>query len=147
MNGVTMSYELIGATALVVHSPHSPSSEDWSGMLRELEQHCQSKQLKAMLVYSMGGGPNPSQRKSLADIMDKHPGNGNVAIITPSATVRTIVGLINWITRRNAHRAFAPSEFDAAREFLGKDCAASVSLRARIDAQLDRMVKAAPRAS
>jgi hypothetical protein len=64
------------------------------------------------------GSLSSTQRKKLARVIGPYEKSLKSAVVTESAIVRGIVTALQWF-HRDVFRIFAPSEIDAALEFLG----------------------------
>jgi hypothetical protein len=100
--GDTIRFEAVGRTLTVVHPVQEPSDEEWRVCLAFLREHQRS--CDRVFVYSVGGGPNTTQRRALAEatLGMLLP----VAVVTPSRVTRAIGVAVSWF---NPHvRVFSP---------------------------------------
>jgi hypothetical protein len=99
-----------------VHTSQEPSREAWSAHCLEAERRC--KEVKGVLVYTDGGGPDSRQREELRRAFaGKSP---ITAIVTASASARGIVTGLNWFFREPRIKAFSPQDLEGALEYLGQ---------------------------
>jgi predicted Fe-S protein YdhL (DUF1289 family) len=122
----TLSFERVGAIYLLVHDEVAPNDEDWRAHVAFLRQAM--PELKAVLVFGDGAGPNASQRKLLQSI----PGVNRcpTAVITISVVARGIVTAISWFGA--TIRAFAPAALAEAFAWLGLSEAERLAVLRRI---------------
>lgn len=111
-----MRFEFVRGVCVGVHTSRAPSSAAWLA-------HCDNiralqEPLRAVLIYTAGGGPDSGQRQALRTAMLGRP-VPPTAIVTGSAVARGIITSLNWFRRDNHIACFAPDAFDEALRYLG----------------------------
>jgi hypothetical protein len=101
----------VGSVLLLVQGAESPTEAEWSECLDVLRPFVDSARV---LVVTDGGGPNPSQRRRLSELIDGNP--MRAAIVTDSIKVRFIVSSVALFIQRI--RSFAMNEMAAAFRHL-----------------------------
>src|SRR6476620_10097389 len=89
-----MCHEVVERVSVVLHGTDAPSDDDWNAYLIEMEN---AQELNALFIFTLGGGPNAAQRKSVADMWQRRKSMPPTSLVTPSAVVRTIVTALNWV--------------------------------------------------
>ena len=97
---------------IAVHDSKPPTEEEWERWL----DLCRLREGRDMrcLVDTRGGGPDPRQRKQLAEVLQKL--DGRSAIVTDSLLVRGIITALAWLGA--PVRGFKPDDEAAAVDFL-----------------------------
>lgn len=108
----TLTFKVIDRLFLVVYGTEAPTDEEWAVYLAEIER--QGVDHTMQIVVTDGGGPTEAQRKHLERLIAAH--EVPVAVLTDSAAIRAMVGLMSWFNRRL--RAFMPGELRAALAHL-----------------------------
>ncbi|EDM79236.1 hypothetical protein PPSIR1_03828 [Plesiocystis pacifica SIR-1] len=124
-----------GVAVVIVHTDEPPSDEDWDAHLELLVSLAGA--VDRVLVYTGGAGPSVAQRRRTNEAFVRAGGTGVSAILTPSRMVRGIVKAFSW-AMQGQMRAFAPSEFRRAVDFLGVPADDIAPVRALLDALLER---------
>lgn len=107
---------------LSLHRREAPTDREWSEYLETLRVAMvalggDKRGIRGFSI-SDGGGPNAAQREQVNEFMRRYTGSrGTISIVTSNPFVR---GIITALRLFNPHaRGFAPSELDAAIDYLG----------------------------
>lgn len=132
-------WTFVEGVAVVVHGSRWPSEEAFEACLDALDRR--KNALKGVLVYSLGRGPKPLQRKRL---VQRVVGTESlrVALVTRSLVARKILGATSWlrVATRTRVRAFDPVELDHALDHLRLDGPP----RAGVEVELRRLRRSLP---
>ena len=112
-----MRYRCNGTLIVVVHTSEPPSDDEWSRYAREVEELLSRSAPEEVrtVVFTDGGGPNPAQRRRLAEIEGWSA--VRVSVVSSSAAARAIVNAFSWFNPRM--KAFLPVAVGAALRHLG----------------------------
>ena len=105
--GSTVGVGMFRGVIVIGHGHAPPTAEDWTQLCRILDLYKDCT--RAHLVLSLGGVPNPMQRKAA---LDQYP-KGHV--MAPSAMMpnhdanRAVASAINWL-KGDTSRAFAEAD-------------------------------------
>jgi hypothetical protein len=113
MTAKCIAFAIIDRMVLVVHGSESPSDKEWARYLEVLKQH--GFDGTTQLLYSDGGGPSPTQRRDLHDLLDGR--TMPVAVLSDSAQVHGMVTAMSWFNPQI--RAFPPAALREALAYLG----------------------------
>lgn len=113
---LTMQFSYVNGIWVCLHNSESPSTEEWL-------RYCQGLQgtrgeIKAILVFTLGGAPGFKQREQLRAAMDEEQ-IPPTAVMTNSALARGIITSLNWFTRNQELVAFSSQDIDGALRYLG----------------------------
>jgi hypothetical protein len=108
----TMAVKVIDRLFLVVFGAAAPTDEEWSDYLALVERHGIDKTMQ--ITWSEGGGPTPTQRRALENLLDGRA--VPVAVLTSSLMVRVTVTALSLFNRRI--KAFPPNGLGDAMFFL-----------------------------
>jgi hypothetical protein len=127
-----MAWSVLADLLLVVHDEHAPGDAEWDRWLRDYAAG--AADLRAMIVYSLGGGPASAQRKKLLETISQLPRAPDVFMVTSSALARGVVTALSWFLPA-AHRAktFRLDELDRVFAVLDLDAAARKAAKLEID--------------
>jgi hypothetical protein len=101
-------------TVLVQVCCGDPSDAEWDGVIRSLDGRPEGLAITPVMVNVERGAPTATQRKKMIDAMAGR--SQRTCILTTSVSVRGVVTAFSWFMRDV--RAFAPSDFAPACEFL-----------------------------
>jgi hypothetical protein len=102
---------------VIVHGKEGPEEDEWQEYMDVILEHVQKKgTLPPVLVYSAGGGPEPSQRKRAVAITEGL--KSRVALITQRPFPRSVAAVASFfgITIRPFSTI---RHFEAVVEYLG----------------------------
>ena len=116
--GRTFHWGKAGNVGVFVHGHKEPREKEWRDSIDQLA--AQADTMKGVLVYTLGGGPNSTQRKYLADMWLRRGAMLPTALVTPSSVVRGIVTALNWVLPKPI-RTFSPDQVQEAMRFLQLD--------------------------
>ena len=126
----TMVFREVGALVVSVHSPETPTDDDWNAYL----ELCRSKMTREdvrVLVVSAGGGPTPPQRVAIRKLLGERP--VLAAVVTDAPMVHGIITVMGW--SNPAIRTFShPEGLEDALSYLGVDGAAAEHVRLEVRA-------------
>jgi hypothetical protein len=108
----SLVWRQLGRFSVAAHSDAPPTDDDWNTVL---EEYRSTPGALRVLVYTEGGAPNPMQRVRLTTVLKGR--DVAVAVLTHSVLVRAAGMALRWF--RPELRLFAPSELDAALDYLG----------------------------
>jgi hypothetical protein len=129
-----MAWSVVGSVLVVVHDERAPDDDEWALWVREYEDR--STQVRAMLIYSTGGGPSSPQRKKLLDIITRLPRVPSAFMMTSSAAVRGIVTAMSWfLPPAQRAKTFRLDEFDRVFGLMALDAPA----RRQVQAEIERL--------
>ena len=100
-----------GRFNVAVHSDAAPADEDWDAVL---DRYRVQRSLR-VLVYTQNGAPTAAQRVRLNAVLKGK--EAVVAVLTSSALARAAGAALRWF--RPEIRIFAPSELEAALDYIG----------------------------
>lgn len=101
---------------VVVHGEQPPGDGEWKTYVDDMEKRASS--VKGVLVYTLGAGPDPKQRKYVSDMWSRRGQMLPLALVTPSAFVRGVVTALNWMLPKPI-KTFTPDQLHEALDFLG----------------------------
>jgi hypothetical protein len=84
----------IDAVEVIVHDTQTPGDAEWSAWVSEYRTT--GHELRALLVYSLGGGPNGKQRSELTALFPELQKVPLAYIVTSSVVMRGIVTAVSW---------------------------------------------------
>lgn len=111
----TFCFGVFGNVYVVVHGSKSPEDVEWRAYVDDMERKASA--VKGVLVYTVGAGPNPGQRKYVADMWSRRGQMLPLALLTPSSFVRGVVTALNWMLPKPI-RTFDVHQVDEALGFL-----------------------------
>jgi hypothetical protein len=124
-----MRFERVGRDHfVVVHTTAPPSDAEWERYITALCDPA-SAPVRTILVVTAGGSPNAAQRKRFVESTEKRGAQPRVAILSPSALVRTIIAAFNLFVPQPM-RMFAPTDSRGAFGYLGVSASERVALAA-----------------
>lgn len=100
-----VAYTRVGDFLLMAHPETAPTDEEWDRAVEAIREAADSG-ARALIVHTLGGGPNAAQRKKVAAMWEARGAMIDIAVTTPSAMVRGVITALNWFLSRPA-RAFA----------------------------------------
>jgi hypothetical protein len=106
-----MAFEVVDRLFIVVYCAN-PTDEEWRHYLEVVERHGIDRTMQ--LIFTDGGGPSPTQRKYLNDLLRGR--TVPVAVVSGSATIRGTVTALSWFNRKI--RAFPPTGLRDALVYL-----------------------------
>jgi hypothetical protein len=96
---------------VLVHAREAPDVEEWRAYVDAVAETMASAVGRVnVFVATDGGGPNPAQRKALANAFNIGKGDAWTYVFTTDAFVRGVVTAFNWVSKVHA-TAHMPSEF------------------------------------
>jgi hypothetical protein len=96
---------------VLVHAREAPAAEEWDAYVATVAEIMTTASSRVnVFVATDGGGPNPGQRKALADAFNTGSGDAWTYVFTTDAFVRGVVTAFNWVAKAHA-TAHLPSEF------------------------------------
>jgi len=126
-----MQLSLVGDYAVIVHTEARPTDDAWNGWLDTYRMRM--TELRGVLIYSLGGGPDAEQRRRLLDLLERSEQVPPTAIVTPSRLMRVLVTALNWFLSPKAQGAiFAPTELERALDHLRVPASGREPLRAAL---------------
>lgn len=133
----TLLFETVSSRLLIaVYGSRTPSNAEWAEYRRALEGLGEEVNV---LAFSSGGGPSLTQRRQLEDAIDNRP--GRAAIVTIDRIARGIVTAIRWFN--HDIKAFEPSQWEQALEFLSIDATTGRDVMRRLKAMAEELGNAA----
>lgn len=133
-----MLWSFLGDVAVIVHDTHAPSEAEWADYL--VEYRARAESWRALLIYSLGGGPSGKQRSELSKLFDEMKRNPAPYIVTSSMMMRGIATAISWfLPPADRARAFALDELDRALSEMSVTPAANAEIKAAIQRHLRSM--------
>jgi hypothetical protein len=113
----TIAFMFLNDLLILYYSEKNPTDPEWDAWIACVKQRAHS----AMLIWSDGGAPNPSQRARLVDGTDAGPApRPPLALLTDSALVRGMMTAFAWLRgRHQPMKAFPQRELDQALAWLG----------------------------
>ena len=109
----TLAYRFWERQVIVlVHTKDSPTDEEWKAYCDDARKW--RTQVRGILVFSEGGGPNSVQRGELEVALDRP--EAKTAVVTLSRVARGIVTAMSWFTPKI--KAFSTLQIPAALEYL-----------------------------
>jgi hypothetical protein len=127
-----MGWVVLGDLLVVAHDEHSPNDDEWHAFVREYRAH--APKLRALLVYSLGGGPISAQRKQLLEMLTSLPHVPTAFMVTSSALMRGVVTAMSWfLPAAKRARTFRLDEVDQVFAILGLDAATRTATRRALD--------------
>lgn len=106
----TLAYDVYGSTFVSVNAAVPPTNGEWEAACHRMAV----RDFKAKLVWTAGGSPNSAQRLKAREILGDE--TEPLALVTPSMGARAVLGIMSVFFKNM--RAFAPTEIDAALEYL-----------------------------
>lgn len=91
-------YGVVDGIMLIVHSSAPPDDRQWLGHIELARAHLTS--LRGLVVITLGGTPNATQRKAGAAFWDEVPVHVPLIVVSSSSLVRGVVTALNWIMTR-----------------------------------------------
>lgn len=131
-----MAWASKGGVLVGVHSKRNPTAEEWEAYSLDVEQLLARDGLRAVLIVTAGGGPNPAQRSRIAKIAGLAP--IPTAVVSEAFAVRGIVTALSWLGKDIC--AFGPNDVERAIGHLGVEDGAATALHqevSRLQALLD----------
>lgn len=98
---------------VMMHDKTTPSDEDWTICMQDLEQFAQRHEPSA-IVFTDGGAPRGSQRSALNALVGKSP---PTAVVSDALATRFVVSSFALVNPRIA--CFSSVELEAAWRHLG----------------------------
>jgi hypothetical protein len=96
---------------VLVHAREAPDAQEWDAYVATVAETMTAAVGRVnVFVATDGGGPNPAQRKALADAFNNGLGDAWTHVFTTDAFVRGVVTAFNWVAKAHA-TAHLPSEF------------------------------------
>lgn len=130
-----LALSFVGSTCLVVQAGQVPSPEEWSEVMRRVEERLE--QLRSVLVFTTGGGLKPSQREHVERV--SRAAGLRVAVMTDSSFSRGVVTALSWF--RVQIKAFGPADWDGACDHLRLVLPDRPHLRDALDKLRGRMLR------
>jgi hypothetical protein len=109
----TMQVDRVGGLLIVAHGRANPSDEEWNEHMAVTETA--RYKFRAVLVTSLGGGPNAGQRKTLLDLAGGQ--TYLTCICTDSIVARGVITAFNWLSPAPMH-ALPYDQIERALEVL-----------------------------
>jgi hypothetical protein len=98
----TMLFEYVAEVLVLVHGDQNPSEEEWAAYLALVHKLIQAHSpLRALLVTTFGGAPNPMQRKAVVDA--SRDADVPACICTDSVVARGVVTAFRWLVKAPMH--------------------------------------------
>lgn len=98
----TMLFERVGDLLVLVHGVQNPSETEWNAYVEYARAAVHSAQpLTALLVTTLGGSPNASQRKAILTA-----GGAKLVptcVCTDSMVARGVITAISWLSSVSMH--------------------------------------------
>jgi hypothetical protein len=108
----------VGSVAINVHGTEGPTDAEWAEWINEYR--IVAGKLKAILVYSLGGGPNGQQRAQLTDLFPQLERVPQTYVVTSSVAMRGIVTAIRWFLPASQRvKVYAPQDLEKALVEMG----------------------------
>lgn len=137
--GPTSASARSGRVSVTVHGSVSPDFQEWCEYLEWVRRWDVPLARTRTLVYSMGGGPDFTQRKLLTDLTAAAPIQPKAVVLTRSKLVRGMGVALSWFNSNV--RTMAPEALVAALRYLELEDHESrwardelATLRQRVDA-------------
>lgn len=113
----TMKHGLVETTYLVVHGSAAPGDAEWDDYTAAMERS--APVIACVFVYSLGGGPDSRQRRTVADVWRRVGKTPPISVVGPMTPfVRGVVTALSWFVG-SSMRLWSPSDigfaFDHAR--------------------------------
>jgi hypothetical protein len=136
---------VVGSVLLLVENNDTPADWEWDetlGMLRELKAKSDvSGEQPRVLVVTLGGGPNATQRRRLEEVLGGV--SLPVAVVSDSLKMRFITAAVTLFN--SGHKAFSTAERLEAYKHLKLATSQTRQLEASI-AQMQKLVQPEPKA-
>ena len=110
---MTMGMSRSDRVYTLVYGAAPPTDEEWSRCIALFRERAGKD--SRFLVETHGGGPDPKQRKALADLLRNE--DTLVAVMTDSVVARGIITALAWFGL--PQRGFALNDLRAAASYLG----------------------------
>ena len=85
----------IDSVQVLVHDAHPPGAAEWAAWLADFRAN--STKWRAVLVYSLGGGPNGEQRQQLTALFAELQNLPPAIVVTSSVAMRGIVTAVELV--------------------------------------------------
>jgi hypothetical protein len=113
-----MGFKILGSLHVIVNGADGPEAKEWGAYAQALQAEVKRgidvTEFRT-IVFSEGGGPNASQRKTIADLLQGKP--SPIAIVSGNPLMRTIITALSWFNPKC--KSFSPSEVGRALDHLG----------------------------
>lgn len=138
-----MAYHYVDRVMLLAHTAQNPGEAEWEGYCALMAEV--RGELRGVLVYTLGGGPNSKQREQCRVAIENNP--SGAAIMCGSAVVRGIITSLNWFLD-NRLMAFSLHDFEGALRYVERTAGPLDRTRYRreLGALIDRLERDQPRA-
>jgi hypothetical protein len=126
----------VGSMVILRETAENPSDEEWDETLAILDAHKDELEQIKVLVRTDGGGPSPTQRKKLQQVL-----RGKVirvAVVSESVRVRFIVSSVALVTSKIS--SFRIHETPQAYDYLGLTSRERILVDETLD-ELSRLVR------
>ena len=110
----TMQFKLVRQVLVGVHTVSNPTRQEWDQQCVLIENT--RNEVRAVLIYTDGGGPSSSQRKQMRNALHDTPAPPT-AILTESPWVRGIITSVKWFLS-GPIAAFEPADLNGALDHL-----------------------------
>jgi hypothetical protein len=137
-----MIRSLIDSVAVLVHDAHTPGDAEWTSWVNAYRTA--ASKLRAVLVYSLGGGPNGKQRSELTAVFGELAQIPPAYILTSSVAARGIVTALAWFLPPNQQmKAYPPEDLDKILAQLKLSDATRAEIKRTIQAHVEALQKPA----
>jgi hypothetical protein len=135
----------VESVAVIVHDSQVPNDDEWAAWVREYRVI--AGKLRAILVYSLGGGPNGKQRGDLTAIFPELSNIPHTYIVTSSVAMRGIVTAIGWFLPQDRRvKTYPITELSRALADINVSPRGSAEITRVIQAHLETFGRATRRA-
>lgn len=130
-----MSAIVVAQYVVIVHDRKPPQEAEWQRWLEMYQRAL--PELRGVLVYSLGGGPDAAQRGALIELTKGWGQGPPTAIVTGSVVMRGLVTALHWFLPAHLRAAmFAPGDLEHALDHLRVPSATRPALRAQLQQSL-----------
>ena len=110
-----MVFEQVEHLLVVCHGKKNPSEPEWQRFVSHVKSQQPRFDKLRTIIWTLGGGPTPTQRKALNAAMEGRPTRG--AVVSAHPGIRFVVSALALMNRDL--KTFAPDEIPDALLYLG----------------------------
>lgn len=130
---------VVGNTVVGLHGEDNPDDADWNAYLDAGRRILQEHEQLRVLAFSLGGGPNSTQRSMVNDMFKDRP--QQVAVMLDSRLARGAVTALSWFNPKI--KAFNLEQLDEACSHLGLSAEQTQAVQASLESMRSRLLEQA----